>query len=110
MDFVTYQKQARVFSKDTRIEASELIYPLLGLSSEVGEVMDKCKKVFRDNSGEFSKEIRLEIMKEIGDVLWYLSELCSQFSFDFDDVANMNIDKLSSRKLRGAIGGSGDNR
>jgi NTP pyrophosphatase (non-canonical NTP hydrolase) len=49
-------------------------------------------------------------MKEIGDVLWYLSELSSQFGFDLDDVANMNIDKLASRKLRGAIGGSGDNR
>lgn len=50
------------------------------------------------------------IQKEIGDVLWQLSGLCSVLGLHLDDVAQQNLDKLASRKERGQIDGSGDNR
>ena len=103
-----YQKGARetaAYPRDMKI-----IYPTLGLTGEAGEVADKVKKVIRDNGENFSAERRLEIAKEIGDVLWYIAVLSDDIGYPLEEVAKMNYEKLHSRKARGVIGGSGDNR
>ena len=91
-------------------EQSRIIYPTLGLTGEAGEVADKVKKVIRDGHEEFSDEKRLEIVKEIGDVLWYCATLSHDLGYELDDVAQMNVDKLRSRMQRNHLAGSGDNR
>ena len=53
---------------------------------------------------------RKEIAKELGDVIWYLSQLCTKLNLDFEEVANMNIEKLYSRLERNQLKGNGDNR
>ena len=85
-------------------ENRRIIYPTLGLTGEAGE------KVIRDAHEEFSDEKRLEIVKEIGDVLWYCATLARDLGYELDDVAQMNVDKLRSRMQRHIISGSGDNR
>lgn len=87
-----------------------IIYPALGLTGEAGEVSDKIKKVLRDNNGVFTDEKKLEIAKELGDVLWYVSTMARDIGYTLQQVAQMNIDKLQSRQERVLIGGSGDNR
>lgn len=87
-----------------------ILYPTLGLTGEAGEVADKVKKVIRDKGGRFTDEDKLEIAKELGDVLWYLANTATDLGFDLDTIADMNLDKLNSRKARGALQGSGDNR
>ena len=109
MDFETYEKQARLTAMYPDLGENN-IYPTLGLVGEAGEVAEKVKKVLRDKDGIFDKESKLEIKKELGDVLWYLSNLCSEFGFSLNDVAQTNLDKLSHRSLRGKLSGSGDNR
>ena len=108
MEIIEYQKRAI----ETAIygEGSKIIYPTLGLTGEAGEVADKVKKVLRDSNGEFSNEKRIEIAKEIGDVLWYCAALSRDLGYDLDLIAQMNLDKLHSRKERNMIHGSGDNR
>ena len=86
------------------------IYPALGLAGETGEVCEKLKKIFRDKAGNITDTDRLEITKEIGDVLWYLASLSSDLGIRLDDAAEINYQKLASRKERGALSGSGDNR
>jgi len=54
--------------------------------------------------------IKEEIAKELGDVLWYLAQMASELGASLEDVARGNIEKLRSRKERGMISGSGDNR
>lgn len=102
----------QVIATETAIYPTEhdVVYPTLGLTGEAGEVSDKVKKVLRDNNGEFSAERREEIAKEMGDVLWYLANLADDLGYDLSLIAYMNIDKLSSRKERGVLGGSGDKR
>ena len=85
-------------------------YPALGLAGEIGEFCNKLKKVMRDKNGEITEEFRKDSAKEIGDILWYVSALCSELNIDLEDVAEKNIEKLFSRKDRGVLGGSGDNR
>lgn len=55
-------------------------------------------------------EERLEIVKELGDILWQLSGLSDVLGFTLEDVAQMNLDKLADRQKRHKIDGSGDNR
>lgn len=103
-----YQQAAlttAIYPEDKRI-----IYPTLGMTGEAGEVADKVKKVIRDNGQVFTDEKKREIAKEIGDVLWYCATLANDLGYSLEDIAEMNIEKLESRKQRGMIGGSGDNR
>ena len=55
-------------------------------------------------------EKKAEIMKEIGDVLWYCATLSHDLGYDLEEVAQTNVDKLRSRMERNRISGSGDNR
>ena len=71
---------------------------------------EKIKKVIRDNGGVITEEKREELKKEIGDVLWYAAGLSAELGLSLEDVAAFNIAKLQSRKERGVIKGSGDNR
>lgn len=86
------------------------IYPTLGLAGEAGEVCEKVKKIIRDRGGVPDTNDRDLIFKELGDVLWYVSTLCDEFGFFMEDVATFNLKKLSSRKNRDQLKGSGDNR
>ena len=88
----------------------KIIYPSLGLTGEAGECADKVKKVIRDKGGQFTEEKRLELAKEIGDVLWYCATFANDIGYDLETIGQMNNDKLHSRQERGVLGGSGDNR
>ena len=108
MELNKYQQEALVTA--VYPEDKKVIYPALGLCGESGEVAEKVKKVIRDNNGELTEEKRLEIAKEIGDVLWYVATLSHDLGYELEDIALMNINKLRSRQKRDKINGSGDNR
>ena len=91
-------------------KGDNLYYPALGLAGEAGEVCEKVKKIMRDKGGVLSEADALEISKELGDVLWYLSAIACEINVALSTVAEDNIDKLHSRKERGMLQGSGDNR
>ena len=81
-----------------------VFYPALGLAGEAGEVANKVKKIMRDGADTSGLE------KELGDVIWYVAAICSDLDIDMEDVAIKNLNKLTSRKQRGVLSGSGDNR
>ena len=93
-----------------QIPGMKVVYPVLGLCGEVGEVAEKIKKTFRDEGGVFTEEKKKAIALELGDVLWYLASLSRDLGFNLNEVAQMNIEKINSRKERGVTHGSGDNR
>jgi len=109
MDFKEYQEKAKqtAIYKD---QGENYIYPSLGLAGETGEVMEKIKKLIRDKDGIIDDEFKKEITKELGNILWYLAQLSTEFNISFQDVAEKNIEKLFSRKDRGMLHGDGDNR
>ena len=109
MDFKTYQKKARLTAQYPNLGQNN-IYPTLGLVGEAGEVAEKVKKVIRDKNGIFDDEFKAGIKKELGDVLWYISNLSTELNFSLEDVALQNLDKLKLRAAKGKISGSGDNR
>ena len=109
MDFNTYQKNARLTAQYPHL-GSNYTYPTLGLVGEAGEVAEKVKKVIRDKRGVFDDESKKGLKKELGDVLWYLSNICTEFNFSLDDIALENLEKLKLRAAKGKISGSGDDR
>lgn len=96
----------------------KVIYPALGMNGEAGEVADKVKKIIRDtvvltdSKGVIilPDDKRIELAKEVGDVLWYIATLAHDIGFTLEEIGQMNYDKLHSRQQRGVLGGSGDNR
>lgn len=101
MDFNEYQdktEETAIYPEDEAIH-----YLALGLNGEAGEVAEKVKKAIRDD-----KELDLE--KELGDVLWYLSRLADELGIEMDDVAETNLDKLFDRQERDKLHGDGDDR
>ncbi len=102
-----YQEEAlatAVYGQDDAIG-----YCTLGLVGEAGEIANKYKKVLRGDK-ELTPELKKEIAKEIGDVLWYIAALSNELGFTLDTVAQMNIKKLKSRRANNTIMGDGDNR
>ncbi|MEI8250769.1 MAG: nucleoside triphosphate pyrophosphohydrolase family protein [Synechococcus sp. ELA057] len=109
MDLRTYQTRARETALYPQV-GSNPIYPTLGLCGEAGEVADKVKKVIRDRQGIFDAAVIDDLRLELGDVLWYVSQLASELGLDLDAIAEANLSKLASRAARNVIGGSGDRR
>jgi NTP pyrophosphatase (non-canonical NTP hydrolase) len=105
-----YQKQALVTAVFTGDEFKDLSHWVLGISGEAGEIAEKIKKIIRDKDAVLTSQDKEELVKEMGDVLWYLAVLTKHIGYDFSEVGDRNIAKLRSRQARGKIQGSGDNR
>jgi len=91
-------------------EEYAILYPALKLAGEAGEVAEKVGKVLRDRDGVFSEDVLEDLAKEVGDVLWYVAAFSEGIGKTLEEVADANLEKLASRKQRGVINGSGDNR
>jgi len=109
MNFDDYQKKSRRTAIYPN-QGKNFIYPTLGLVGEAGEVAEKIKKVLRDKNNKFDQETKDKISKEMGDVLWYLTQLATELNLSLDEIANDNIKKLMSRKKRGVLHGDNDER
>lgn len=85
-------------------------YTMLGLASEVGEVCSKYKKILRDKQGIIDETDKKAIIDELGDCLFYLTAICNEFNISIVELMRKNVKKLTDRKARNVIKGSGDNR
>lgn len=119
MELNEYQKKAMTTCMES---SNNFSYMMLNLVGEVGEFSSKVAKAIRKEQMSIQNnkltafgyetywEWEEELMKEAGDILWQLSGLCNVMGWKLEDVAQMNLDKLSSRLTRGVIDGNGDNR
>lgn len=108
MDLNEYQERARGTAIYPGVRGVE--YCVLGLVGEAGELANKYKKIIRDKGGVASLMDDDEMAKELGDVLWYVACLAGDLGYKLDEIAAVNLTKLDSRKARGTLTGSGDNR
>lgn len=103
-----------IFETSIYPEQYKIIYPALGLAGETGETCEKIKKVIRDGNGiqELKNDLikRSQILKECGDVLWYLSALSRDMGSSLSEIMQINFDKLKNRAERGVLHGNGDER
>ena len=113
MEMNEYQKRARETATYPGV-GENFVYPALGLAGETGEVIEKIKKLMRNDgvtkATEVPEEKRAEIAKEMGDILWYIAQLGTELGITMDEMAEKNLEKLASRKERGVLHSEGDNR
>jgi len=108
-----YQDESRATWRDVSVNSQETgvdVYCLLGLGSEVGELQGKIKRIFRDKGGRIDDHDVKDIGLELGDILWYLTQIATGFGLSLEEIMLANLGKLADRAKRGVIGGSGDNR
>lgn len=121
MTLLQYHEKAMTTNQES---SDNITYSLLGLNAEVGEINDKIAKwrrkglvnindnklVFTTSAEVEATHLRNELLKEVGDVLWFCAHLSRQLGSNIEDVAKMNINKLRDRAMRNVIIGEGDNR
>lgn len=115
-----YQKKAMT----TCMESSgNMLYMMMGLCEEVGELQGKFSKGIRKKHieatslnnfrcfdmeyNEYEEWLEL-VQKEVGDVLWMVAGFCNVMGWSLEEVAKLNLDKLAARKAVGTIDGNGD--
>lgn len=120
MTLFDYQDMAMQTCMET---CENVSYMLFNLQGEVGEFSGKLAKLIRKGKvridsnklcglmppEEYDEACR-ELKLEAGDILWQLAGLVSVMGWRLEDIAQMNLEKLASRKQRGVIDGNGDNR
>jgi NTP pyrophosphatase (non-canonical NTP hydrolase) len=120
MNFEEYSKQADSTAQYPN-KGFNLVYPAIKLAGEAGETADKIGKHWRNNhddsdplwameASSYSPEEKIELIKELGDVLWYINAIALELGTTLETVAQVNIAKLRGRAERGTINSSGDNR
>jgi len=103
-----YQEAAAEYDYACAIRG-EFWYYALGLCGEAGELAEKVKKHYRDDTPLDAAEM-IAITREIGDVLWYIAALARHLGVSLETVAATNLKKLEDRAHRGVSRGSGDDR
>lgn len=120
-NFEDYSEQAYSTAQYPN-KGSNLVYPAIKLAGEAGETADKIGKHWRNkfspdqepefamSAASYTKEQKEELVKELGDVLWYINAIAVELGVSLEHVARTNIEKLAGREARGTIKSSGDNR
>ena len=97
-----YQRKAAISMQP---ECRNINYLALGIAGEAGEICDKIKRIIRGDG-----QIDDDLLYEIGDLLWYLSQLGDFLKVPLSKIAKMNLKKLSDRMAKNTIKGKGDKR
>ena len=102
--YMEFTRRTAQYPKEVEME-----YLMLGLSSEVGEVLGKYKKYLRGDK-MVRQDFEKALVDELGDVMWYFVRICDMLDVSLYDVMSNNITKLSKRVVEGTIKGDGDDR
>jgi len=110
MTFDEYQERAITTNLANQDRLKELMQQVLGLGDEAGEVQAIFKKWIRDDDADPAKLDKRNVTKELGDVMWYIALVAHDLDIPLSEVVKTNVEKLQSRKQRGTLSGSGDDR
>ena len=92
MDINTYLKESERTLIDKGLDKN-LLHAAMGISTEAGELMDQFKRhIF------YGKELDVvNIKEEMGDLMWYMAILMRELDLNFEEILQLNIDKLRAR-------------
>lgn len=97
MNIEKYQEEVKRTVNPELDKENRLHNFVYGLNGEVGELTDYLKKIIFHSHSKNDNELK----KEIGDICWYIANLCNEFEFDLKEILQLNIDKLYNRYPKG---------
>ncbi|MDR3636407.1 MAG: putative DNA base hypermodification protein [Isosphaeraceae bacterium] len=98
MNLTEYQERAKKTDRNPAEEPTDqkaMMIPLLGLAGEAGELLSEYKKYLRD--GDTHLFFRERFVEELGDLLWYLSNVATKFGLGLQEIAERNLAKCEQR-------------
>jgi len=99
---------AQLLARMTELEANDdadvprLLTAALGMSAESGEFTEVVKKIFLQGK-PYDQQNQFHLKRELGDICWYLAQACMALDTNFEEVLQMNFDKLSARYPEGTF-------
>jgi NTP pyrophosphatase (non-canonical NTP hydrolase) len=99
---------ASLLSRMTELEVSanadvpRLLTAALGMSAEAGEFTEVVKKIFLQGKS-YNEDNVFHLKRELGDICWYLAQACMALDTNFEEILEMNYEKLSSRYPEGTF-------
>lgn len=108
-DYSKFLNETKWYAHADQEDSGELAYHCLGLAGEAGEFVDLAKKVVRDHGYtmallELSDDLKHDLKHELGDVLWYLTQLAKLLDLTLDELMQLNMDKLKAREANDGAG------
>jgi NTP pyrophosphatase (non-canonical NTP hydrolase) len=99
---------AQLLSRISELEAVDdadvprLVTAALGMSAEAGEFTEVVKKILLQGK-PYNEENVFHLKRELGDICWYLAQACMALDTNFNEVLQMNYEKLSARYPEGTF-------
>ena len=84
------------------VDVPRLLTAALGIGAEAGEFTEVVKKVFLQGKA-YNQETEFHLKRELGDIFWYLAQACMALDTNFEEILQMNYDKLSARYPEGSF-------
>jgi NTP pyrophosphatase (non-canonical NTP hydrolase) len=101
-DFAVLLSRLTELDVSAGADVSRLLTASLGLSAEAGEFTEVVKKIFLQGK-PYNEENAFHLKRELGDICWYLAQACMALDVSFNEVLQMNYEKLSARYPEGAF-------
>jgi len=80
----------------------QLLTAALGISAEAGEFTEVVKKIFLQGK-PYNEDNEFHMKRELGDIMWYVAQACMALDITFDEILEMNVEKLSARYPEGTF-------
>ena len=95
-DFAQLLKRMTELEVEDDCDLSHLLTAALGLTAESGEFTEVVKKIILQGK-PYNKENVFHLKRELGDICWYIAQACMALDTTFDEVIEMNVEKLKAR-------------
>ena len=95
-DFAQLLKRMTELEVEDDCDLSHLLTAALGLTAESGEFTEVVKKIILQGK-PYNEENVFHLKRELGDICWYIAQACMALDTTFDEIIEMNVDKLKAR-------------
>ena len=95
LNYDSFEDRIKEFNEEG-IPIQMLLTGGIGLASEGGEFLELVKKIVFQKK-EYNESVKMEMIKELGDVMWYLAQACNALNINITDVIHYNVEKLKKR-------------
>ena len=102
LDWPTLSSRLTHLEMHDEANVTQLLTAALGISAEAGEFTEVVKKIFLQGK-PYTEENTFHMKRELGDIMWYLAQACMALDISFDEILEMNVEKLSARYPEGAF-------
>ena len=102
LDYAAFLTRTNSLELQEDCNVTQLLTAALGLTAESGEFTEVVKKIIFQGK-PYNEENVFHMKRELGDICWYLAQACMALDTTFDEVIEMNVEKLESRYPGGSF-------